>query len=55
MSADMSAFIETIRVEIRTKQYSLNTEKSYLYWIRYFIRFKDLRGHPRVRAAEIYG
>ncbi|MGS2719435.1 integron integrase [Paraglaciecola aestuariivivens] len=42
----MSAFIESIREVIRTKQYSLKTEKSYLYWVRYFIRFHHLR-HPR--------
>jgi integron integrase len=41
----MSAFIESIRVVIRTKQYSLKTEKSYLYWCRYFIRFHKLK-HP---------
>jgi integron integrase len=42
----MSAFIESIRVEIRTKQYSLKTEKSYLYWARYFIRFNNMQ-HPK--------
>ena len=41
----MSPFIESIRVVIRTKQYSLKTEKSYLYWARYFIRFHQLK-HP---------
>lgn len=42
---NMSPFIESIRVVIRTKQYSLKTEKSYLYWARYFIRFHQLK-HP---------
>jgi integron integrase len=41
----MSPFIELIRAVIRTKQYSLKTEKSYLYWARYFIRFHHLK-HP---------
>lgn len=41
----MSPFIESIRAVIRTKQYSLKTEKSYLYWARYFIRFHHLK-HP---------
>jgi integron integrase len=41
----MSPFIESIRAVIRTKQYSLKTEKSYLYWVKYFIRFHHLR-HP---------
>ena len=34
---------------IRTKHYSLRTEKTYWYWIRYFIRFHRLR-HPRDMA-----
>jgi integron integrase len=41
----MSPFIESIRTVLRTKQYSLRTEKSYLYWCRYFIRFHKLK-HP---------
>ena len=41
----MSPFIESIRAVIRTKHYSLKTEKSYLYWAKYFIRFHQLR-HP---------
>jgi hypothetical protein len=38
----MSSFIESIRVVIRTKQYSLKVEKAYLYWVRYFICFHYL-------------
>lgn len=41
----MSQFIERVREELRTRHYSLQTEKSYLNWIRSFIRFSDLR-HP---------
>ncbi|MCC2616068.1 integron integrase [Aestuariibacter halophilus] len=41
----MSAFIESVRAALRTKRYSLQTEKSYLAWIRSFIRFHDLK-HP---------
>ena len=49
----MSAFIESIRLEIRTLQYSLKTEKTYLYWCRYFIRFNHLK-HPNMMGnAEI--
>lgn len=36
---------EQFRRVIRTRRYSHRTEKSYWYWIRYFIRFHDLR-HP---------
>lgn len=42
----MSQFIESIRTEIRTRRYSLQTEKAYLNWIRSFIRFHDRR-HPQ--------
>jgi len=36
---------DQVRQVIRTRHYSIRTEKSYWYWIRYFIRFHDLR-HP---------
>lgn len=38
--------LEQVRDAIRLKHYSLSTEKSYLYWIRFFIRFHQMR-HPR--------
>jgi len=40
-----SLFSESVRTELRTRHYSLKTEKSYLYWIRQFIFFNDKR-HP---------
>ena len=40
-----SPFIEHVRSELRTRHYSLRTEKTYLYWIRHFILFSDKR-HP---------
>lgn len=45
----MSLFIESVRTELRTKRYSLQTEKAYLFWIKRFIRFHDRR-HP----AELF-
>ena len=36
---------EQFRAVIRVNHYSIRTEKSYWYWIRYFIRFNGLR-HP---------
>ncbi len=41
-----SPFIESIRTVLRTKHYSYQTEKTYLYWIRSFIRFSDYK-HPK--------
>ncbi|ROT95756.1 integron integrase [Marinobacter sp. R17] len=37
---------EQVRRVMRVGRYSIRTEKSYWYWIRYFIRFHDLT-HPR--------
>ncbi len=36
---------EEVRRVIRTRRYSRRTEKTYWYWIRYFIRFHGIR-HP---------
>lgn len=36
---------EQFRAVIRVNHYSIRTEKSYWYWIRYFIRFNQMR-HP---------
>ncbi|MBU2884956.1 phage integrase N-terminal SAM-like domain-containing protein [Gilvimarinus agarilyticus] len=50
-----SPFIERVRSELRTRHYSLRTEKTYLYWIRHFILFNDKR-HPEVLGnVEIEG
>lgn len=34
-----------VRTTLRTRHYSRRTEKSYCYWIRYYIHFHDLK-HP---------
>ena len=36
---------EQVTAVMRAHHYSIRTEKSYWYWIRYFIRFNGLR-HP---------
>ncbi len=46
---DMSGkpmLLEVVRQRIRLKHYSHRTEKSYVNWIRRFVRFHDRR-HPR--------
>jgi len=40
-----SPYLEMIRSELRTRRYSIQTEKVYLYWIKYFILFNDKK-HP---------
>lgn len=44
-----SPFLQQVRSEMRTLQYSLRTEKSYLYWIKHFILFHHKR-HPQDMA-----
>nr|WP_281355586.1 phage integrase N-terminal SAM-like domain-containing protein [Vibrio agarilyticus] len=44
--------MEKVRTELRTRQYSTRTEKNYLYWIRWFIRFNGLR-HPESIIAHL--
>lgn len=46
-----SPFLNFIRHELRLRGDSLKTEKSYLYWIKYFIRFHKLQ-HPQNMGAE---
>jgi len=38
---------------IRTRRYSIRTEKSYWYWIRGYIRFHDLRHPATMGPAEV--
>lgn len=41
-----SPFLELVRTELRTRRYSLRTEKVYLVWIKGFILFNDKK-HPK--------
>lgn len=46
-----SPFLESIRHILRTKHYSIQTEKSYLLWIKRFILFHQKR-HPKDMGEE---
>lgn len=48
-----SPFLQSLRDVIRVKRYSLQTEKSYLYWVKFFIIFNDKRHPKELGAAEI--
>jgi integron integrase len=48
-----SPFIESIRRDIRLRGYSLRTEKTYLHWIKRFIRFNKLKHPLEMGAYEI--
>lgn len=45
-----SRFMESVRTELRTRHYALQTEKTYLYWIKQYILFNDTR-HPETMGA----
>jgi len=40
-----SPFIETVRTELKTRRYSIQTEKSYIYLIRYFILINSIKSN----------
>ncbi|WP_227512815.1 MULTISPECIES: phage integrase N-terminal SAM-like domain-containing protein [Marinobacter] len=42
---------DQVRAVIRVNHYSIRTEKTYWYWIRYFIRFQQMK-HPRDMDPE---
>jgi hypothetical protein len=44
---------EQVRAVMRVHHYSIRTEKSYWYWIRYFIRFHQLRHPLEMGALEV--
>ena len=46
-----SPFLESIRYVLRTKHYSIQTEKAYLTWIKRFILFNQKR-HPAEMGEE---
>jgi len=51
--------LDQVRERIRYMHYSLKTEKAYLYWIRFFIRWSAAQGggmrHPRDLGAQDVG
>lgn len=44
---------EQFRSVIRLNHYSIRTEKSYWYWIRYFIRFHGMRHPLELRPSDV--
>jgi integron integrase len=43
--------LDQVRERIRYAHYSLRTEKTYVYWVRFFIKFHQLR-HPKEMGAR---
>lgn len=46
-----SPFLNMLRREMRLRGYSIRTEKTYLVWIKHFIRFHNMR-HPTDMGSE---
>lgn len=55
MQRNASPFISAIRRYMRVNQYSIRTEKSYIYWIKYFIRFNNYEHPSQMGKNEIVG
>lgn len=50
---DSERFMDRFRVFIRSRHYAFKTEKTYCYWVLYYIRFNELK-HPNLMGvAEI--
>ena len=45
--------LDQVRERIRYAHYSLRTEKTYVYWVRFFIRFHRLRHPKELGALEV--
>lgn len=51
--SDKPRLLDQMRALIRVKHYSLRTEKSYLYWVKFFIRWSGMRHPADMGAPEI--
>jgi integron integrase len=52
-SGKPTRLLDQLRERVRYLHYSLRTEKAYLYWVRFFVRWHNMR-HPReMGPAEI--
>ncbi len=45
--------LDIVREKIRFKHYSLSTEKTYMYWIKYYILFHNKRHPNEMGKVEI--
>ena len=50
---DSPRLLDRVRREVRYRHYALSTEKAYVYWVKFFVKFQGLR-HPReMGVAEV--
>ena len=53
IEVDSNRFMDQFRIFIRSRHYSFKTEKTYCYWVLFYIRFHQLK-HPKTMGnAEI--
>ena len=45
--------LDIVQEKIRLKHYSLSTEKTYVYWIKYYILFHNKRHPKEMSKVEI--
>lgn len=48
----LTRLFDQVRERIRYAHYSLSTEKTYLYWIKFFVRWRGYNGVTR-NSSEI--
>ncbi len=53
VSAQSPRLLDQVRSRVRSKQYSLRTEDSYVHWIKRFILFHGKRYPEDMGAAEV--
>jgi len=49
----MPKLLDRVRAVMRLRHYSYETEKRYIYWIRHYIGFHDIRNPVEMGAAEV--
>ena len=51
---DSPRLLDMVRREVRYRHYALSTEKAYVYWVRFYVKFHQLT-HPREMGAAQVG
>ncbi|UZH08192.1 MULTISPECIES: phage integrase N-terminal SAM-like domain-containing protein [unclassified Halomonas] len=53
MQSRSPKLMDRVKADMRVKRYSPRTEKTYCYWIRYFIRYHGLRHPASMGSSEV--
>ena len=52
-SPESPRLLDMARREIRYRHYALSTEKAYVHWIKFFMKFQGLRHPGEMGVAEV--